>query len=107
MKSSKGGFVASGRGAFCVYRRKLSVIWGLLALTTFQGAVVAFNQPARLALHCASLVSEDDLASAVAINSVIFNLAPLLGPMAAGLVIVWSGVAASFAARRRQLCSVF
>ena len=72
-------------------------IWGLLALTTFQGAVVAFNQPARLAL-VPSLVSEDDLASAVAINSVIFNLARFLGPMAAGLVIVWSGVAASFAA---------
>jgi MFS family permease len=72
-------------------------IWGLLALTTFQGAVVAFNQPARLAL-VPSLVSEDDLASAVAINSVIFNLARFLGPMAAGLVIVWSSVAASFAA---------
>lgn len=71
-------------------------IWGLLALTTFQGAVVAFNQPARLAL-VPSLVSEDDLGSAVAINSVIFNLARFLGPMAAGLAIVWSGVAASFA----------
>jgi len=72
-------------------------IWGLTALTAFQGAVVAFNQPARLAL-VPSLVTQADLASAVAINSVIFNLARFLGPMAAGLVIVWSGIAASFAA---------
>ena len=71
-------------------------IWGLTALTAFQGAVVAFNQPARLAL-VPSLVAETDLASAVALNSVIFNLARFLGPMAAGLMIVWSGVAASFA----------
>jgi len=72
-------------------------IWGLVALTGFQGAVVAFNQPARLAL-VPSLVVEADLGSAVAINSVIFNLARFVGPMLAGLVIVWSGVAASFAA---------
>lgn len=72
-------------------------IWGLVALTGFQGAVVAFNQPARLAL-IPSLVGEGDLGAAVAINSVIFNLARFIGPMLAGLVIVWHGVAASFAA---------
>jgi MFS family permease len=72
-------------------------IWGLVALTAFQGAVVAFNQPARLAL-VPSLVAESDLGSAVAINSVIFNIARFIGPMVAGLVIVWSGIAASFAA---------
>lgn len=72
-------------------------IWGLVALTGFQGAVVAFNQPARLAL-VPSLVVNEDLGSAIAINSVIFNLARFVGPMLAGLVIVWSGVAAAFAA---------
>ena len=72
-------------------------IWGLVALTGFQGAVVAFNQPARLAL-VPSLVANEDLGSAIAINSVIFNLARFVGPMLAGLVIVWSGVAAAFAA---------
>ena len=72
-------------------------IWGLVALTAFQGAVVAFNQPARLAL-VPSLVAESDLGFALAINSVIFNVARFIGPMVAGLVIVWSGVAASFAA---------
>jgi MFS family permease len=69
----------------------------LVALTAFQGFIVAFNQPARLAL-VPSLVPEADLASAVAINSVVFNLARFIGPMFAGLAIVWSGVAAAFAA---------
>ena len=69
----------------------------LVALTAFQGFIVAFNQPARLAL-VPSLVPEADLASAVAINSVVFNLARFIGPMLAGLAIVWSGVAAAFAA---------
>src|SRR5437762_9006148 len=69
----------------------------LVALTAFQGFIVAFNQPARLAM-VPYLVPEADLASAVAINSVIFNLARFVGPMLAGLAIVWSGVAAAFAA---------
>jgi MFS family permease len=72
-------------------------IWLLVGLTAFQGCVVAFNQPARLAL-IPSLVTEADLASAVAINSVIFNLARFVGPMLAGLALVWSGVSAAFAA---------
>jgi MFS family permease len=69
----------------------------LVALSAFQGIVVAFNQPARLAL-VPSLVPQTDLASAVAINSVVFNLARFIGPMFAGVAIVWSGVEAAFAA---------
>jgi MFS family permease len=69
----------------------------LVALTAFQGFIVAFNQPARLAL-VPSLVPEADLASAVAVNSVVFNLARFVGPVFAGVAIVWSGVAAAFAA---------
>lgn len=69
----------------------------LVALTAFQGVVVAFNQPARLAL-VPSLVPQADLASAVAINSVVFNLARFIGPMLAGPAIVWWGVEAAFLA---------
>jgi MFS family permease len=68
----------------------------LVALTAFQGFVVAFNQPARLVL-VPSLVPEKDFGAAVAINSVIFNTARFIGPMFAGVAIVWSGVAATFA----------
>jgi MFS family permease len=69
----------------------------LVAISAFQGIVVAFNQPARLAL-VPSLVPQADLASAVAINSIVFNLARFIGPMFAGVAIVWSGVETAFAA---------
>ena len=69
----------------------------LVALTAIHGVVVAFNQPARLAF-IPSLVAPTDLAAAVAINSVFFNLARFVGPMLAGLAIVASGVAAAFLA---------
>jgi MFS family permease len=69
----------------------------LVALTAFQGVVVAFNQPARLVL-VPSLVPHADLATAVAINSVVFNLARFIGPACAGPLIVWSGVSGAFAA---------
>ena len=67
--------------------------------------MVAFNQPARLAL-VPSLVPRADLGAAVAINSVIFNLARFIGPIFAGLAIVWSGVATAFAVERAELCGV-
>ena len=69
----------------------------LVGLTAFQGIVVAFNQPARLAL-VPSLVPPADIGSAVAINSVVFNLARFIGPIFAGFAIVGSGVSAAFAA---------
>jgi MFS family permease len=74
----------------------VNVAW-LITLNAIHGIVVAFNQPARLAL-VPSLVPVADLGAAVAINSVIFNLARFIGPVFAGLAIVWSGVAAAFLA---------
>lgn len=68
----------------------------LLALSFLLGIVAAFNQPARLALTPA-LVPAADLASAVAINSVVFNLARFLGPAAAGVIIAVSGIPAVYA----------
>ena len=69
----------------------------IVLLTAIHGILVAFNQPARLAL-VPSLVPRADLGAAVAINSVSFNLARFIGPIFAGLAIVWSGVAAAFGA---------
>jgi MFS family permease len=68
----------------------------LLALTALQGVIAAFNQPARLALIPA-LLPRADLASAVAINSIIFNLARFVGPALAGILIATSGASAAFA----------
>ncbi|MBM3526612.1 MAG: MFS transporter [Alphaproteobacteria bacterium] len=67
----------------------------IVALTAVHGIVVAFNQPARLAL-VPSLVPQQDFGSAVALNSVVFNTARFIGPIFAGFAIVGSGVAAAF-----------
>jgi predicted MFS family arabinose efflux permease len=68
----------------------------LVALVLFQGAVIGFNQPARLAL-IPNLVARPDLATAVAINSIVFNTARFIGPALAGVAIVALDVSAVFA----------
>lgn len=70
-------------------------IWLLLALALTLGVIQSFDQPARLAL-VGSLVERKDLASAVAINSIVFNLARFLGPVIAGTAIVSVGVSFAF-----------
>lgn len=69
----------------------------LLAFAAANGAVLGFNQPARLSVVQA-LVPRSDLPTAVALNSVVFNLARFLGPAAAGVTILHLGVAAAFLA---------
>src|SRR5512132_1108053 len=68
----------------------------LLALVLAGGLAGGVEQPARLAL-VPSLVPRPHLATAVAINSIVFNSARFIGPALAGLAIVWFGVATVFA----------
>ena len=58
----------------------------LVVIIAINGAVIGINQPARLSLVSA-LVPRDHLATAVAINSLVFNLARFIGPAIAGLVM--------------------
>ena len=69
----------------------------LLVLVLINGVVIGFNQPSRLAL-IPSLVPRQDLSTAVAINSIVFNLARFVGPACAGALIVSGGTAAVFGA---------
>lgn len=69
----------------------------LIGLVLFNGIVVGINQPARLAL-VSSLVPRSHLSTAVAVNSVVFNLARFIGPALGGILILTVGVAAAFAA---------
>jgi MFS family permease len=69
----------------------------LFALVLMLGIASGVAQPSRLAL-IPTLVDRETLASALAINSVIFNLARFIGPALAGIVIAEIGIAAAFAA---------
>jgi MFS family permease len=70
-------------------------IWGLLILTGARGCLNAWSHPARQAL-VPSLVPQANLAAAVALNSVLFNIARFLGPALAGVIIARWGVGHAF-----------
>ena len=70
-------------------------IWWLFVLVLFTGIIVSFWQPARMAM-IPNLVRREDMASAVAINAVIFNAARFIGLAIAGVVIVGYGAGYAF-----------
>ena len=67
----------------------------LLALTTVGGVISAFEIPARQAMTV-ELVSRDDLVDAIALNSGGFNLARIVGPSIAAIVLSKFGLAWCF-----------
>ncbi|MGI9498766.1 MAG: MFS transporter, partial [Geminicoccaceae bacterium] len=67
----------------------------LVLIIGINGAVIGINQPARLAL-ISGLVPREHLPTAVAINSLVFNLARFIGPAIAGLVILYFSTALVF-----------
>jgi len=69
----------------------------LFALVMLLGINQGIAQPARLAL-IPTLVDREGLASALAINSIVFNAARFIGPAIAGLLIARVSIAAAFAA---------
>ncbi len=66
-------------------------IWQILVLSFFQGAVNAFDAPARQAFVPELVEKKEDLANAIAINASMFNGARLIGPAIAGLLIATVG----------------
>ncbi|WP_445501037.1 MFS transporter [Microvirga sp. G4-2] len=68
----------------------------ILVLALISGVVTAFNQPFRMAL-LPDLVGRENLVSAVAVNSIVFNTARFIGPAIAGLVIAKGSLTLAFA----------
>lgn len=69
----------------------------LIALEFVLGVAQSFAQPARQSL-LPGLVPREDLAGAVALNSLTFNVARFTGPACAGLMIVEASIALPIAA---------
>ncbi|RHZ94525.1 MFS transporter [Cereibacter sphaeroides] len=65
-------------------------VLAMLILTPSIGIIAAFESPARQAL-VAELVAPADLRNALALNSLLFNTARLIGPAIGGLVAAWAG----------------
>jgi MFS family permease len=64
--------------------------WHIVFLAFMLGIVNAFDAPARLSFVL-ELVDRNDLANAIAFNSILFNLGVLIGPAVAGLIYVSLG----------------
>jgi len=65
-------------------------LWQVYVLCVALGAFAAFDQPVRSA-YVAEMVGKEHLANAVALNSSSYNLARIVGPAVAGLLILWLG----------------
>ena len=68
----------------------------VIAFTGGLGVVSAFSAPAQQAL-IASLVAPEEVPTAVALNSMTFNLARAIGPATAALAVHYLGIPSSFA----------
>jgi MFS family permease len=73
----------------------ITVAW-ILALSVMQGAINAFDMPGRQAFTVQMVGNRDDLSNAIAINSSMVNMARLVGPSLAGMVIAVSSEAWCF-----------
>ena len=66
-------------------------VWEILALQAFQGLINAFDTPARQAFVIQMVEEKQDLSSAIALNSSMVNMARLIGPSVAGILIAVAG----------------
>src|SRR5260370_18072147 len=67
----------------------------VIILAAFNGTIGSFDMPGRQSF-VVEMVGYEDLANAIALNSMMFNSARMLGPAAAGLLIAWLGIGTCF-----------
>jgi MFS family permease len=67
-------------------------IWHVYVLATLQGLVNAVDNPVRQSFPV-ELVGREDVGNAVALNSMLFNAARVIGPAVAGVIIAQIGIA--------------
>ncbi len=71
-------------------------VWEILIVSILLGIINAFDVPARQALVYDMVDNKDDLSNAIALNSSMVNLAKILGPSLAGLVLAELGAGICF-----------
>jgi MFS family permease len=76
--------------AFLVLFRAVTV-WQVVLLSAMAGFVNAFDLPVRQSFVIQMVEDQADLGNAIALNSMMFNGARLIGPSIAGLVVAVAG----------------
>jgi MFS family permease len=82
--------------AVLVFSGHMTIGW-LIALGIVQGLVNAFDMPGRQAFLLTMIEKKEDLGNAIALNSSMVNLARLIGPSVAGVIIAAVGEGWCFA----------
>jgi MFS family permease len=76
--------------------RGLDAVWPVYAIAAASSAAGAFDMPARQALT-PNLVPREHLPNALALNTIMFQIAAVVGPALGGIVIAQLGVAWAYA----------
>ncbi len=66
-------------------------IWHIVTLSLILGCINAFDMPARHSFVIDMVENKDDMGNAIALNSLMFNGARLIGPSVAGIVLATTG----------------
>lgn len=66
-------------------------IWHIIVLSLAMGCINAFDMPARHSFVIDMVENKDDMGNAIALNSMMFNGARLIGPSVAGIVLATTG----------------
>jgi MFS family permease len=69
----------------------------IILLAVFLGLINAFDMPTRQSFVIALVENKEDLSNAIALNSMMFNSARLIGPTVAGIIIAASNEGVCFA----------
>ncbi len=80
--------------ALLIYLHQIKV-WHIFVMSFLTGSTQSFSGPAYASL-LPLLVKREDVPNAIAMNSMQFNLARVLGPALGGLVFGWWGAASCF-----------
>ncbi len=66
-------------------------IWHIIVLSIVLGSINAFDVPSRQSFVIDMVEKKEDLGNAIALNSVMFNIARLIGPSIAGIMLASTG----------------
>ncbi|MDP3789114.1 MAG: MFS transporter, partial [Candidatus Omnitrophota bacterium] len=71
-------------------------VWHIVLMGIFLGAINSFDIPARQSFVIDMVEKKEALGNAIALNSMMFNLARLIGPSIAGVLIALAGEGTCF-----------
>ncbi|HXY95030.1 MAG TPA: MFS transporter [Acidimicrobiia bacterium] len=80
-------------------------LWMVFALVLVQGFAQAFDNPTRLSF-VSEMTGAEDLPNAVGLNSALFQVARIVGPAFAGVIIVLVGTGTCFALNAASFVAV-